>query len=59
MEKTCVVPITGRGGSNVVSITKLAKELGLDLKKGDMLRARSTHRKGLSLEKVRVIVDKD
>jgi hypothetical protein len=59
MEKTCIVPITGRGGSNVISITKIAKELGVDLKRGDMLRAKSSHRKGFSLEKVRMVVDKD
>jgi len=59
MEKTCIIPVTGRGGGDVVSISKLAKELGLDLKRGDMLRARSIHRKGVSLEKVRMVVDKD
>lgn len=53
----CILKISGRGSGDVISISKLAKDLGIRLKRGDLIRASIRGRK-VMLEKVKVIPDK-
>lgn len=57
MITNCILKVSGRGGGDVISISKLVKELGIDLKRGDLIRAHTKGRK-IILEKVKVVSDK-
>lgn len=53
----CILKVSGRGGGDVISISKLTKELDINLKRGDLIRAHTKGRK-IILEKVKVVTDK-
>lgn len=55
--ENCILKISGRGSGNVISISKLSKELGITLKRGDLIRAYIKGKK-IILEKVKVVSDK-
>lgn len=56
--ESCILKISGRGSGNVISVSRMAKELGIKLQRGDLIRAHNKGRNKILLEKVKVISDK-
>ena len=55
----CNVTVSGRGGGDGISLTKLIKKGGLKIKRGDILRATIEGDKSLKLERLKTVLDKD